>query len=280
MKHRLLAAIFCVCLALTSLCAPALADGTEPETPVPAAETPVPAAETPVPAEETPAPVPVVYGERSTMKINDEYIELNTYYKVDPTAAVGYSKAAEGEDYNFIYDGGTLVLKDTVLMRSKVSSTLLSTYSRSTTIELIGENRFTVQDINSSPIIAANVTIRGDGSLTLVGGITAINRLTMESGTFVTDFLRPATFSPNVEKYVRFNGGSFTVRQRFGGDGNSNIDFYIGVDYYKWKTDLNAAHTPSFADPCPDPNGNPLSIVPMENPFQSRLRINPYTKEW
>lgn len=72
MKHRLLAAIFCVCLALTSLCTPALADGTEPETPVPAAETPVPAAETPVPAEETPAPVPVVYGERSTMKINDE----------------------------------------------------------------------------------------------------------------------------------------------------------------------------------------------------------------
>ena len=144
MKRRFLAAIFCVCLALTSLCAPALADGTEPETPVPAAETPVPAAETPVPAAETPAPVPVVYGERSTMKINDEYIELNTYYKVDPTAAVGYSKAAEGEDYNFIYDGGTLVLKDTVLMRSKVSSTLLSTYSRSTTIELIGENRFTV----------------------------------------------------------------------------------------------------------------------------------------
>lgn len=108
MKHRLLAAIFCVCLALTSLCAPALADDAE-------AETPVPAAETPVPAEETPAPVPVVYGERSNLKINDEYIELNTYYKVDSSAAVGYSKAAEGEDYNFIYDGGTLVLKDTVL---------------------------------------------------------------------------------------------------------------------------------------------------------------------
>lgn len=214
MKHRLLAAIFCVCLALTSLCTPALADDAEAETPVPVEATPAPAETTPAPDAETlqltekpETAVPVVYGERSTMEINDEYIELNTYYKVDPTAAVGYSKAAEGEDYNFIYDGRTLVLKDTVLTRTKESSTLLCTYSRSTTIELIGENRFTVPDINSSPIIAANVTIRGSGSLTLVGGITAINRLTMESGTFVTDFLEPATFSPNAEKYVRFKRG-------------------------------------------------------------------------
>lgn len=221
MKHRLLAAIFCVCLALTSLCAPALADDAEAETPVPVEATPAPAETTPAPDAETlqltekpETAVPVVYGERSNLKINDEYIELNTYYKVDSSAAVGYSKAAEGEDYNFIYDGGTLVLKDTVLTRTKEPSTLLYTYSPSITIELIGENRFTVPDINSSPISAGNVTIRGNGSLTLVGGITAITRLTMESGTFVTDFLQPANFSPNVEKYVRFNGGSFTVRQR------------------------------------------------------------------
>ena len=33
MKHRILAAMICVCAALTSLCVPALADDTEAETP-------------------------------------------------------------------------------------------------------------------------------------------------------------------------------------------------------------------------------------------------------
>lgn len=50
MKHRILAAMICVCAALTSLCIPALADDTE-------AETPVPVEATPAPAETTPAPV-------------------------------------------------------------------------------------------------------------------------------------------------------------------------------------------------------------------------------
>lgn len=50
MKHRILAAMICVCVALTSLCVPALADDTE-------AETPVPVEATPAPAETTPAPV-------------------------------------------------------------------------------------------------------------------------------------------------------------------------------------------------------------------------------
>ena len=50
MKHRILAAMICVCAALTSLCVPALADDTE-------AETSVPVEATPAPAETTPAPV-------------------------------------------------------------------------------------------------------------------------------------------------------------------------------------------------------------------------------
>ena len=50
MKHRILAAMICICAALTSLCVPALADDTE-------AETPVPMEATPAPAETTPAPV-------------------------------------------------------------------------------------------------------------------------------------------------------------------------------------------------------------------------------
>lgn len=40
MKHRILAAMICVCAALTSLCVPALADDTEAETPVPVEATP------------------------------------------------------------------------------------------------------------------------------------------------------------------------------------------------------------------------------------------------
>ena len=47
MKHRILAAMICVCAALTSLCVPALADDTEAETPVPVEATPAPAETTP-----------------------------------------------------------------------------------------------------------------------------------------------------------------------------------------------------------------------------------------
>ena len=57
MKHRILAAMICVCVALTSLCVPALADDTEAETPVPVEATPAPAETTPAPVEATPAPV-------------------------------------------------------------------------------------------------------------------------------------------------------------------------------------------------------------------------------
>ena len=96
MKHRILAAMICVCLALTSLCIPALADDTEAETPVPVEATPAPAEATPAPVEATPAPiveeseeqpleaaaVPAVQGTQSILRINDVNIDENTYYKV------------------------------------------------------------------------------------------------------------------------------------------------------------------------------------------------------
>ena len=110
MKHRILAAMICVCLALTSLCIPALADDTEAETPVPVEATPAPAETTPAPiveeSEEQPleaAAVPAVQGTQSILRINDVNIDENTYYKSDLAAPTGYSEATE-EDYNFYYD--------------------------------------------------------------------------------------------------------------------------------------------------------------------------------
>ena len=112
MKHRILAAMICVCAALTSLCVPALADDTEAETPVPVEATPAPAETTPAPAETTPAPaettpapaettpapvgepveettaqplgaanVPSVRANWNDPKINGTFLEVGTYYK-------------------------------------------------------------------------------------------------------------------------------------------------------------------------------------------------------
>lgn len=106
MKHRILAAMICVCAALTSLCVPALADDTEAETPVPVEATPVPVEATPAPAETTPAPVgepveetvgasveemtaqplgaanvPSVRANWNDPKINGTFLEVGTYYK-------------------------------------------------------------------------------------------------------------------------------------------------------------------------------------------------------
>lgn len=184
MKHRILAAMICVCAALTSLCVPALADDTEAETPVPVEATPAPAETTPAPVEATPAPiveeseeqpleaaaVPAVQGTQSILRINDVNIDENTYYKSDLAAPTGYSEATE-EDYNFYYDARsrTLVLRNAVLTRTKPASTILYAYTMvgiPITIELIGENRLTVPDGNSVPINIGDVIIKGSGSLT------------------------------------------------------------------------------------------------------------------
>ena len=117
MKHRILAAMICVCAALTSLCVPALADDAEAETPVPVEATPAPAEATPAPVEATPAPVeatpapveatpapiveeseeqpleaaavPAVQGTQSILRINDVTIDEHTYYKSDLAAPTG-----------------------------------------------------------------------------------------------------------------------------------------------------------------------------------------------
>lgn len=293
MKHRILAAMICVCAALTSLCVPALADDTEAETPVPVEATPAPAEATPAPVEATPAPiveeseeqpleaaaVPAVQGTQSILRINDVNIDENTYYKSDLAAPTGYSEATE-EDYNFYYDARsrTLVLRNAVLTRTKPASTILYAYTMvgiPITIELIGENRLTVPDGNSVPINIGDVIIKGSGSLTLVGGITYITKLTMDSGTFITDDLRPVSGSVS-ERGLYFNGGCFTANTHFGGQ----MELYIGAEFYRWKTDLSRDYMPSIFETCPYPDGKPLSLVQMDDPFRSKLRVNPATNEW
>lgn len=286
MKHRILAAMICVCAALTSLCVPALADDTEAETPVPVEATPAPAETTPAPiveeSEEQPleaAAVPAVQGTQSILRINDVNIDENTYYKSDLAAPTGYSEATE-EDYNFYYDARsrTLVLRNAVLTRTKPASTILYAYTMvgiPITIELIGENRLTVPDGNSVPINIGDVIIKGSGSLTLVGGITYITKLTMDSGTFITDDLRPVSGSVS-ERGLYFNGGCFTANTHFGGQ----MELYIGAEFYRWKTDLSRDYMPSIFETCPYPGGMPLSLVQMDDPFRSKLRVNPATNEW
>lgn len=293
MKHRILAAMICVCLALTSLCVPALADDTEAETPVPVEATPAPAETTPAPVvepvEETvgasveemtaqplgAANVPSVRANWNDPKINGTFLEVGTYYKNDPSDNRGFSEAT-ADDYNFYFDGTTLFLRNADLKgtgNQPMGSALLSVFIP-LVIDLTGENRFSV-NTSYYPIIAQNITIRGSGSLTLVGGTANITRLTMESGTFITDDLRPSSTSAE-GKGLYFNGGSFTANQHFGGQ----MGLYIGAEFYRWKTDLSRDYMPSIFETCPYPGGMPLSLVQMDDPFRSKLRVNPATNEW
>ena len=242
MKHRILAAMICVCVALTSLCVPALADDTEAETPVPVEATPAPAETTPAPVmepvEETvgasveemtaqplgAANVPSVRANWNDPKINGVFLEAGTYYKNDPSDNRGFSEAT-ADDYNFYFDGTTLFLRNADLKgtgNQPMGSALLSVFIP-LVIDLTGENRFSV-NTSYYPIIAQNITIRGSGSLTLVVGTANITRLTMESGTFITDDLRPSSTSAE-GKGLYFNGGCFTANQHFGGQ----MGLYIGV---------------------------------------------------
>lgn len=141
-------------------------------------------------------------------------------------------------------------------------------------IDLTGENRFSV-NTSYYPIIAPNITIRGNGSLTLVGETAYITRLTMESGTFITDDLRPSSTSAE-GRGLYFNGGRFTVNKRF----DWQMGLYIGAEFYRWKTDLSRDYMPSIFETCPYPDGKPLSLVQMDDPFRSKLRVNPATNEW
>ena len=285
MKHRILAAMICVCLALTSLCIPALADDTEAETPVPVEATPAPAETTPAPVgepvEETTAQplgaanVPSVRANWNDPKINGTFLEVGTYYKNDPSDNRGFSEAT-ADDYNFYFDGTTLFLRNADLKgtgNQPMGSALLSVFIP-LVIDLTGENRFSV-NTSYYPIIAPNITIRGNGSLTLVGETAYITRLTMESGTFITDDLRPSSTSAE-GKGLYFNGGSFTANQHFGGQ----MGLYIGAEFYRWKTDLSRDYMPSIFETCPYPGGMPLSLVQMDDPFRSKLRVNPATNEW
>lgn len=293
MKHRILAAMICVCLALTSLCVPALADDTEAETPVPVEATPAPAETTPAPVvepvEETvgasveemtaqplgAANVPSVRANWNDPKINGTFLEVGTYYKNDPSDNRGFSEAT-ADDYNFYFDGTTLFLRNADLKgtgNQPMGSALLSVFIP-LVIDLTGENRFSV-NTSYYPIIAQNITIRGSGSLTLVGGTANITRLTMESGTFITDDLRPSSTSAE-GKGLYFNGGSFTANQHFGGQ----MGLYIGAEFYRWKTDLSRDYMPSIFETCPYPGGMPLSLIQMDDPFRSKLRVNPATNEW
>lgn len=293
MKHRILAAMICVCLALTSLCVPALADDTEAETPVPVEATPAPAETTPAPVvepvEETvgasveemtaqplgAANVPSVRANWNDPKINGVFLEVGTYYKNDPSDNRGFSEAT-ADDYNFYFDGTTLFLRNADLKgtgNQPMGSALLSVFIP-LVIDLTGENRFSV-NTSYYPIIAQNITIRGSGSLTLVGGTANITRLTMESGTFITDDLRPSSTSAE-GKGLYFNGGSFTANQHFGGQ----MGLYIGAEFYRWKTDLSRDYMPSIFETCPYPGGMPLSLIQMDDPFRSKLRVNPATNEW
>lgn len=296
MKHRILAAMICVCAALTSLCVPALADDTEAETPVPVEATPAPAETTPAPVmepveetvgasvEETTAEtkvqpleaanVPSVRANWNDPKINGTFLEVDTYYKNDPSDNRGFSEAT-ADDYNFYFDGTTLFLRNADLKgtgNQPMGSALLSVFIP-LVIDLTGENRFSVNTLYY-PIIAPNITIRGNGSLTLVGETVYITRLTMESGTFITDDLRPSSSAEGRGLY--FNGGCFTVNKHFGGQ----MGLYIGAEFYRWKTDLSRDYMPSIFETCPYPGGMPLSLVQMDDPFRSKLRVNPATNEW
>lgn len=285
MKHRILAAMICVCLALTSLCVPALADDTEAETPVPVEATPAPAETTPAPVgepvEETTAQpvgaanVPSVRANWNDPKINGTFLEVGTYYKNDPSDNRGFSEAT-ADDYNFYFDGTTLFLRNADLKgtgNQPMGSALLSVFIP-LVIDLTGENRFSV-NTSYYPIIAPNITIRGNGSLTLVGETAYITRLTMESGTFITDDLRPSSTSAE-GRGLYFNGGRFTVNKRF----DWQMGLYIGAEFYRWKTDLSRDYMPSIFETCPYPDGKPLSLVQMDDPFRSKLRVNPATNEW
>lgn len=285
MKHRILAAMICVCAALTSLCVPALADDTEAETPVPVEATPAPAETTPAPAgepvEETTAQpleaanVPSVRANWNDPKINGTFLEVGTYYKNDPSDNRGFSEAT-ADDYNFYFDGTTLFLRNADLKgtgNQPMGSALLSVFIP-LVIDLTGENRFSV-NTSYYPIIAPNITIRGNGSLTLVGETAYITRLTMESGTFITDDLRPSSTSAE-GRGLYFNGGRFTVNQHF----DWQMGLYIGAEFYRWKTDLSRDYMPSIFETCPYPGGKPLSLVQMDDPFRSKLRVNPATNEW
>lgn len=306
MKHRILAAMICVCVALTSLCVPALADDTEAETPVPVEATPAPAETTPAPVEATPAPVeatpapaettpapvgepveemtaqpleaanvPSVRANWNDPKINGTFLEVGTYYKNDPSDNRGFSEAT-ADDYNFYFDGTTLFLRNADLKgtgNQPMGSALLSVFIP-LVIDLTGENRFSVNTLYY-PIIAPNITIRGNGSLTLVGETVYITRLTMESGTFITDDLRPSSTSAE-GRGLYFNGGRFTVNKRF----DWQMGLYIGAEFYRWKTDLSRDYMPSIFETCPYPDGKPLSLVQMDDPFRSKLRVNPATNEW
>lgn len=285
MKHRILAAMICVCVALTSLCVPALADDTEAETPVPVEATPAPAETTPAPAgepvEETTAQplgtanVPSVRANWNDPKINGTFLEVGTYYKNDPSDNRGFSEAT-ADDYNFRFDGTTLFLRNADLKgtgNQPMGSALLSVFIP-LVIDLTGENRFSV-NTSYYPIIAPNITIRGNGSLTLVGETAYITRLTMESGTFITDDLRPSSTSAE-GRGLYFNGGRFTVNKRF----DWQMGLYIGAEFYRWKTDLSRDYMPSIFETCPYPDGKPLSLVQMDDPFRSKLRVNPATNEW
>ena len=297
MKHRILAAMICVCAALTSLCVPALADDTEAETPVPVEATPAPAETTPAPVmepveetvgasvEETTAEtkvqpleaanVPSVRANWKDPKINGTFLEVGTYYKNDPSDNRGFSEAT-ADDYNFYFDGTTLFLRNADLKgtgKQPMGSALLSVFIP-LVIDLTGENRFSV-NTSYNPISAQDITIRGNGSLTLVGNIAYITRLTMESGTFITDDLRPSSTSV-AGKGLYFNGGCFTANQHFGGQ----MGLYIGAEFYRWKTDLSRDYMPSIFETCPYPDGKPLSLVQMDDPFRSKLRVNPATNEW
>lgn len=278
MKHRILAAMICVCAALTSLCVPALADDTEAETPVPVEATPAPAGE---PVEETTAQplgaanVPSVRANWNDPKINGTFLEVGTYYKNDPSDNRGFSEAT-ADDYNFRFDGTTLFLRNADLKgtgNQPMGSALLSVFIP-LVIDLTGENRFSV-NTSYYPIIAPNITIRGNGSLTLVGETAYITRLTMESGTFITDDLRPSSTSAE-GRGLYFNGGRFTVNKRF----DWQMGLYIGAEFYRWKTDLSRDYMPSIFETCPYPDGKPLSLVQMDDPFRSKLRVNPATNEW
>ena len=284
MKHRILAAMICVCAALTSLCVPALADDTEAETPVPVEATPAPAETTPAPVgepvEETTAQplgaanVPSVRANWNDPKINGTFLEVGTYYKNDPSDNRGFSEAT-ADDYNFYFDGTTLFLRNADLKgtgNQPMGSALLSVFIP-LVIDLTGENRFSVNTLYY-PIIAPNITIRGNGSLTLVGETVYITRLTMESGTFITDDLRPSSSAEGRGLY--FNGGCFTANKHFGGQ----MGLYIGAEFYRWKTDLSRDYMPSIFETCPYPGGMPLSLVQMDDPFRSKLRVNPATNEW
>ena len=285
MKHRILAAMICVCVALTSLCVPALADDTEAETPVPVEATPAPAETTPAPVgepvEETTAQplgtanVPSVRANWKDPKINGTFLEVGTYYKNDPSDNRGFSEAT-ADDYYFYFDGTTLFLRNADLKgtgKQPMGSSLLKVFIP-LVIDLTGENRFSV-NTSYYPISAQDITIRGNGSLTLVGNIAYITRLTMESGTFITDDLRPSSTSAE-GKGLYFNGGRFTANQHFDGQ----MGLYIGAEFYRWKTDLSRDYMPSIFETCPYPDGKPLSLVQMDDPFRSKLRVNPATNEW